>query len=94
MEDASRLLKIPESECPDVWIPTFKTLNDRNHGPVWKTQLFHLDRNLYGHPLAGLLWERQSEEVLLKLGRYTKLLNHAISAGVTESFTKVGETPR
>ena len=26
------------------------------------------ERNLYGHPLAGLLWERQFEEVLLKLG--------------------------
>ena len=27
-----------------------------------------LERNLYGHPLAGLLWERQFEEVLLELG--------------------------
>ena len=27
-----------------------------------------LERNLYGHPLAGLLWERQFEEVLLKDG--------------------------
>ena len=27
-----------------------------------------MERNLYGHPLAGLLWERQFEEVLLKLG--------------------------
>ena len=26
------------------------------------------ERNLYGHPLAGLLWERQFEEVLLKYG--------------------------
>ena len=25
-----------------------------------------LGRNLYGHPLAGLLWERQFEEILLK----------------------------
>ena len=28
----------------------------------------HLDRNLYGHPLAGLLWERQIEKILLKHG--------------------------
>ena len=28
-----------------------------------------LERNLYGHPLAGLLWERQFEKVLLKHGR-------------------------
>ena len=27
-----------------------------------------LDRNLYGHPLAGLLWERQLEKVLVKHG--------------------------
>ena len=26
------------------------------------------ERNLHGHPLAGLLWERQFEEVLLELG--------------------------
>ena len=38
------------------------------HGPVWKTQSFFLERNLYGHPLAGLLWERQFEKILLKHG--------------------------
>ena len=27
-----------------------------------------LERNLYGHPLAGLLWERQIEKILLKHG--------------------------
>ena len=27
-----------------------------------------LERNLYGHPLAGLLWERQFEKILLKNG--------------------------
>ena len=27
-----------------------------------------LARILHGHPLAGLLWERQLEEVLIKLG--------------------------
>ena len=25
-----------------------------------------LERNLYGHPLAGLLWENQFEKILLK----------------------------
>ena len=25
-----------------------------------------LERNLYGHPLAGLLWEKQFEKILLK----------------------------
>ena len=27
-----------------------------------------LERNLYGHPLAGLLWERQFEKILLMYG--------------------------
>ena len=27
-----------------------------------------LDRNLYGHPLARLLWKRQFEEALLERG--------------------------
>ena len=27
-----------------------------------------LERNLYGHPQAGLLWERQFEKILLKYG--------------------------
>ena len=27
-----------------------------------------LERNLYGHPLAGLLWERQFGKILLKHG--------------------------
>ena len=38
------------------------------HDPVWKTQSFLLERNLYGHPLAGLLWERQFEKILLQYG--------------------------
>ena len=28
--------------------------NGQNHGPVWKIQSFPLERNLYGHPWAGL----------------------------------------
>ena len=31
-----------------------------------------LERNLYGHPLAGLSWERQLEKVLLMLNRKTR----------------------
>ena len=33
-----------------------------------------LERNLYGHPLAGLLWERHFEKILLKHG-WEKILN-------------------
>ena len=67
MEDAHKLLKIPKSECPDIWIrlPRHKWPNS------WSSMedpVVPLERNLYGHPLAGLLWERQFEKVLLKHG--------------------------
>ena len=35
MEDAHKLLKIPKSECPDIYHDT----NGQSHGPVWKTRL-------------------------------------------------------
>ena len=67
MEDAHKLLKIPKSECPDIWIRL-----PRNKWPKsWSSMedpVVPLERNLYGHPLAGLLWERQFEKFLLKYG--------------------------
>ena len=59
MEYAPKLLKIPKSDCPDIWI----RLPRHKWDPVAL-----LERNLYGHPLAGLLWERQFEKILLKYG--------------------------
>ena len=38
------------------------------HGPVWKTQSFLLSEICMVIPLAGLLWERAIEKVLLKHG--------------------------
>ena len=67
MEDAPKLLKIPESECPDIWIrqPRHKWPKSwsRKEDPV-----VPLERNLYGHAFAELLWERQFEKILLKYG--------------------------
>ena len=68
MEDAHKLLKIPKSECPRHLDSSTTTQNGQNHGPVWKTQSFLLSEICYGHPLAGLLRERQFEKVLLKHG--------------------------
>ena len=67
MEDAPKLLKIPKSECPDIWIrpPRHKWLKS------WTSMedpAVLLERNLYGYPLARLSWERQFEKVLLKYG--------------------------
>ena len=59
--------KIPKSECPDIWIRP-----PRHKWPKsWSSMedpVVPLERNLYGHPLAGLLWERQFEKILLKNG--------------------------
>ena len=48
MEDAHKLLKIPKSECPDIWIT-----NGLNHGPVWKIQSFLFVRSSFGRTVVG-----------------------------------------
>ena len=67
MEYAPKLLKHPKSECPDIWIRP-----PRHKWPKsWSSMedpVVPLERNLYGHPLTGLLWERQFEKVPLKHG--------------------------
>ena len=67
MEDAPKLLKILKSECPDIWI----RLPRHKWPKSWSSMedpIVPFERNLYGHPLAGLLWERQFEKILLKYG--------------------------
>ena len=44
------------------------TQNGPNGGPTSEEPVVVLERNLNGHPFAGLLWERHFEEVLLELG--------------------------
>ena len=59
--------KIPKSECPDIWI----RLPRHKWPKSWSSMedpVVPLDRNLYGHPLAGLLWEKQFEKILLQHG--------------------------
>ena len=67
MEDAPKLLKIPKSECPDIWI-RLPRLKWPKSWTSMEDPVVLLGRNLYGHPLAGLLWERQFEKILLKHG--------------------------
>ena len=67
MEDAHKLFKKPKSECPDILI----RLPRHNWPKSWSSMedpVVPLERNLYGHPLAGLLWERQFEKILLQQG--------------------------
>ena len=67
MEDAPKILKIPKSECPDIWIrpPRHKWLKSWSS---MEDSVVRLERNLYGHHLSGLSWVRQFEKVLLKHG--------------------------
>ena len=67
MKDVPKLFKILKSECPDIWIrlPRHKWLKSLCS---IEDPIVPLERNLYGHPLAGLLWERQFEKIHLKHG--------------------------
>ena len=67
MEGAPTLLKIPESECPDVWIRLPKHKWPKSLSSM-EDPVIPLERKLYGHPLAGLSRERQFEKVQLKYG--------------------------
>ena len=67
MEDAPKLLKIPKSECPDIWIRLPKHKWPKSWSSM-ENSVVPLERNLYGHPLTGLSWERQSEKVLMENG--------------------------
>ena len=73
MEDAPKLLKIPKSECADIWIrlPRHKWLNS------WSSiedPVVPLERNLFGHPLAGLMVKASGEiPVAIRLGESLQL---------------------
>ena len=67
MDDAPKLLKIPKSECPDIWIRLPRHMRPKSWSSM-EDPVVPLERNLYGHPLARLWWERQFEKILLKYG--------------------------
>ena len=53
MEDASTLLKIPKSECPDIWIRGPKHKWPKSWSSL-EDPVVPLESNLYGHAPAGL----------------------------------------
>ena len=57
----------PKSECPWKWIRLPRHKWPKSWSNI-EDSVFLLERNLYGHPLAGLLWEWQFEEILMELG--------------------------
>ena len=69
MEDAHKLLGNPKSECPDIWI----RLPRHKWPKSWSTMedpVVPFERNLYGHLLARLSWDKHFEKILLKHGWY------------------------
>ena len=66
-KDAPRLATIPKSECPDEWIRLPRHKWPKSWANI-EDPVVLLERKLCGHPLAGLWWESQLEEVLLELG--------------------------
>ena len=74
MEDAPTLLKIPKSECPDIWIRLPK--NGQNHAPVYGRYSRSSRKEICTVILwQAYLWERHFEKVLLetRLGKSSKL---------------------
>ena len=74
MEDAHKLMKIPKSECADIWIRPPRHKRPKSWS-IMVDPVVPLERNLY--LLAGLLWERQFEKVLLKHG-WEKIPNECL----------------
>ena len=64
MKGAPTLSKIPKSECPDFWIRLPRHTWPKSWSNIEEPVVL-VERNLYGHPLAGLLWERHFQKVLL-----------------------------
>ena len=65
LEDAARLLGI--GVMPETWV----SLPPSQHPPHWagiKDPITPLLANLYGHPLAGLLWDKGSQEKIISVG--------------------------
>ena len=60
--DAPRLLRLPEADCPEIWI----RIHPRPWPKSWDDPVVSLGRNLHRHPLSGLLRKRKSEEVQLQ----------------------------
>ena len=82
MKDSPKLLKIPDTECPDTWIG----LPRQKWPKSWWTiedPVVPLERNLYGHPLAGYLWERQCEKGPLELGWESTELGMSVRSSET-----------
>ena len=63
----SQIAQNSKSECPDIWIRLPKPKWPKSWSSM-EDPVVPLEGNIYGHPLAGLVWERQFEKILLQHG--------------------------
>ena len=61
------IIVLPNAECPDIWI-RLPSHNWPKSCLTTEEPVVPLERNLYGHPLTGLLWEKLFEKVPLEHG--------------------------
>ena len=64
---AKTQVKIPKSECPDIWIRLPRHKWPKSWSSI-EDPVVPLERNLFGHSLAGLLRVRQFEKIFKKHG--------------------------
>ena len=89
MEDAPTYSNNPKSECPDLRIRLPRHTWPKSWSNI-EDPMVPLDPNLYGHPLAGLLWERHFE-VLFGFG-WDKSTELGMSVCSTETRTTLAGT--
>ena len=65
LQEAHRLLGLPKEQRPETWISLPKSRRPAQWEAV-EDPVSPLERNLYGHPVAGLLWERHMENTLFQ----------------------------
>ena len=58
-------LKFPKSEWPEIWIRLPRHTLPKSWEKI-EDPVVLLDRNLYGHPLPGLLWEKTIRRSLIR----------------------------
>ena len=73
MAEASRLLPLTKEECPEILGQILLHDTDQKSWDNTEDPVERLERNFYGHPLTGLLWERKFEEVLFSLKEWANV---------------------
>ena len=76
-----RYWKNPKPECPDIWI----RLPRHKWPKSWSSMedpVYPLERNLYGHPLAGLLWKGNSRKI------FWNTVGNKFQTGIAYSLTE------